>query len=428
MADAPPAGYPMGPVMAERPRMVTGAPSVANARTDYERATDNLRNLYQPVENTNGRFAGGGSSALQLAGQAARSGSLGQAAGAGIVGLLAGLFDKKTDERLARPGQIQQAQAQVGVESAIKDRDLKRRETETDIDYKRAQAEYYRNVKPQQASATERRRTRQDVRADLKLHPHPFDLNDPADLEFLNRAESAGVFIDTDEWGYNEKAPRTIDVLAADGVTVNKLQWDGQEWEPVTHGEQPIVAKRVQRINTDTGMTEAGERSDADRDATRSMGRERFVETSRRNAVTEGQAERRIQQGGARSGSTRGGANPTDARRTRAASAIGKLNTLLGKLDMARTDRARNAARQQIERQSSLINSEFGDLTQDDASGWRTSLKPRATSSATPTGGARYAGQRFSSSRLGDIQQRLGASSPEEARRIIEANGGKVID
>ena len=59
--------------------------------------------------------------------------------------------------------------------------------------------------------------------------------------------------------------------LSEDGVTVTQLQYDPQTrtYKPIQVGEKPVITKRVQRINPETGMTEAQTAADADRDAAR---------------------------------------------------------------------------------------------------------------------------------------------------------------
>jgi hypothetical protein len=225
--------------------------------------------------------------------------------------------------------------------------------------------------------------------------------------------------------------PPTIDQLGEDGVTLTKLQLNPHtmSYEAIMVNGLPVVARRVQRVNVESGMTEAGERSDTDRDAARteairrtraneSLGRERFTEQRRHNQVTEA----RTTQGG-----TRGGVN-ADTRRNRAESAITKLDNIITKARTTKLSSKRDALIRQAQAAGNLIRAQYGDIVDDGDEGLPTRLKPRATSSATTTGGARYAGQRFSLSNLSAIRQRLGVSSDEEARRIIEANGGKVID
>jgi hypothetical protein len=226
--------------------------------------------------------------------------------------------------------------------------------------------------------------------------------------------------------------PVFVDTLDDDGVTMQRNQYNPTtgKYEPVMIGDAPAVVRRVQRVNPESGMTESGERADADRDAGRTetirhnkvgevfgqqnfgLSRQRFAESKRHSEVVESR-------GGGRSG-----ANPAEARRTRAATQIGKLNDVIAKAQGAVTQRQRDALRRKANAMGQLIRSQYGDIVSDGDEGLPTRLNSQAASPSNGNNGGRYAGQRFNRANIGTIRQRLGVASDEEAQRIVEAQGG----
>lgn len=434
----------LAPLIPTRPRMVSpNTPPVEMARgasgsnqLTRPRVADPMRNIenqieYErahPVQDSNGRWSWKAALANVGAGiaeQSRRGGTWQEMLASGAGSAIGGVIAPNADERRVQQSRVTQLEQSLAKHGLLRKQRLDLEGAEADNAYKRAQTDYLRTGKPAEAQAREINRQRGSVLSNLRLLKGTrLDVNNPSHLELLRRADDLGISMDVDSWNNAGSNLVSVEVVDADNPTQKRRVFFNK-----ATGETQADAGQsgyVQPVNATTGMTSAQEGSDADRDAARveamrrarvseGLGRERFTEQRRHNQVTEA----RTTQGG-----TRGGANPTDARRTRAAAAIGKLNTLLGKYETARTDKVRNAARRQIERQSSLINSEFGDLTDDDASGWRTSLKPRQAAGASSSGGGKYAGQRFSPQNLPAIRQRLGVSSDEEARRIVEAQGG----
>lgn len=385
---------------AVRPRLVTGAPGVANERS----AMDRLRDLYATqVEDQNGRLRSGGNMALQAAGRAAASGDLGYTAGAAIGAMLGGILAPRGDEKFARVADIEKQQRIVGIEAAQEKQRREQESANVDLDYKRAQTEKARRLPVYKPTYK-------------KQGGITYKLDEDGTATPIVGANGEALMPDT-------QRPVFVDTLGEDGVTMTRNQYDPRtgKYEPLTIGGGAAVVKRVQRINTDTGMTENQEVTDEDRDAIRDLGGQRLAETKRRNVVTEGQAAQRIASSG-----TRGGGGNAD--RNKAMTEIGKLNSMIAKWRGTRPgSSARDAALRAAQAQGNLIRSQFPDMVEDGGEGLPNILKPRAASSPsnTTTGGrGAYAGQRFSLQNLPAMRRKMGVSSDGEVKRRVEQGGG----
>lgn len=120
--------------------------STTPAPSQYEQDLAHYRDLLMnPPENTNSRAAGALRLAAFGAGNAAQTGSLGRAAGAGLAGFISGLINKRADEQIIdRPRELARAQTQLGVDAAADKETLARREAEARIDEQNALAEMHR--------------------------------------------------------------------------------------------------------------------------------------------------------------------------------------------------------------------------------------------------------------------------------------------
>lgn len=98
-------------------------------------------------------------------------------------------------------------------------------------------------------------------------------------------------------WNNSNSNLVSIEVVDPDNPTQKRRQFFNKQTEEVT--ADAGWNSYAQPVNA-SGMTSAQENTDADRDASRSLGRERFAETKRKNFISEGQAERRVTSSGAR--------------------------------------------------------------------------------------------------------------------------------
>jgi hypothetical protein len=340
--------------------------------------------VHTPVENRNGRFSWRELAAniMYAMGRAGQSGADWKTAiAAGLGGGLGGIVNPKAYEQRQRATETMLVSRRLGATRAEREAELNERAKRAQIGQAESLINYNRTVRPALAADAARRRDQQAVRADLRLHPHPFDTDNPRDVEFLRRAADAGVHVPSD-YGRDERAPRIINLLDADGVTMVPHQWDGQDFVPVTVGEQTVVSRRVPRVSVSSGMSEAAERADADRDASRTA-----LIRSRRTA--EEQRAQRIAQGGGRTTGSAPRGESEAARGRRAGTAISSLSDLQRRAETAPTASSREALTRQLKRQGALIRSQFGDLVEDDAAGWPSVLRPPQVSAPGGGGGAR---------------------------------------
>jgi len=418
------------PVMSGAADVMSAPPTPRRVRIDalQDRVTT-LRNT--PAQDKNGRWKSIGLNLLHGLGEGAnavtqasmRSGrpvdayGVAQVVGGGIGSGIAGGANPALDEQRKNDRFIGNLDRQLKEQLTYEKIEDERMERERKFKHEQTDQELKRMQITQTGDAARMRSGDAQTRSLVSMFNRlpSFDPQDAGNVEIVEAMRGAGLPVFAKH--ANQKLEIKVDprtgswrVFSADPQTGEATS--GVITDRAT--DAPVVTATREQMSAETAA--ANRQAQDTRAATNIRSRENVAAANRESQ------ERRAATSGVRARG--GGANPTDARRTRAATAIGKLNTLLGKFETARTDKVRNAARRQIERQSSLINSEFGDLTDDDASGWRTSLKPRATSSLPTTGGGAYAGRRFALGNLGAIRQRLGVASDEEARRLVEAQGG----
>ncbi len=387
----------VNPAMLSRGRVVTGTPSEANPRPPLERATENLRTLMTtPVEDQNGRLASGGTLAAQAAGQAARSGSLAYTAGAGIGGLLAGIFRPKADEEIKRRGDIAQAERAFQVESALGRNQDEHSQRAAQTRVANANADYIERTKPvvalgdlarkgTQADAQARRAQQQSILSNLsQLKGQQLDPSNPAHAAFLERVQQAGLFVDPAAWNNAATNLVPVDVVDPENPTQRRRQYFNKATGEVTDAGQ---SSYVQPVDSTTGMTPTQTANVTGRQTTQ-------AETHRHNTVTESQGGQRVGQGEERIGIARsrlkaGGGSGGSPRITRAQGAINGFQKLFTQKTqaLARGDhRTADMLDGQIRTAGSNIRSVFGDVVGDDANGWPTVIKSQGGQSG-PTGG-----------------------------------------
>lgn len=240
--------YPNGPRAVEP--AVAAAATPARPPTRYEQAVERLRGLMgTPAADENGRLVSGAMMAGRGASEGAQSGSLGMTAGRALGGLLTGLFRPKSDEEIGRAGELQKAQQGVQLEGALgkEAREAELQGAQTDL--AKANAEKARRPPP--------------VKPVYKKQ---------GGITYMVDGETATPIIgpNGEALAPDYQRPVYIDVLGDDGVTVERQQYNPQTQKyekPALAGGAPAVVKRVERVNTDTGMKESDEVAHEDREA-----------------------------------------------------------------------------------------------------------------------------------------------------------------
>ncbi len=216
--------------------------SAAEAQGEYnlwERKGDSMRD-------TNGRWRSISAEALTNMGQMAQAvvstgrpvDAYGLAAigGAGLGGGAAGAINPRLDEQRRR------AQRMTELRRTVQER-LVFEQAERQQSLRAAQEHWYRTGRPAQQASLDRSRQRNDVRADLRLHPHPFDSSNPADVELLERAAATGVTVDAERWGRDRTSHlRPVRMLDETGTRYVQgvLDLRTGEVSSVENGGQPV--------------------------------------------------------------------------------------------------------------------------------------------------------------------------------------------
>ena len=252
---APDAGEAMNAPGQTRPRTVQPVDALTRL-VDYD---TQLRST--PVAEGNGRWksallgalAAAGQTSLQMlaSGRSLDGSSLGAVLGGAIGGLAGGVVNPAWDERQRRQRDITKNQFDIS-------RLIQQRKAQADLEGQQAQTEL-------------RKAQTESLLRPKQYKPHYFK---QGGITYRSNEDgTASPFIDTNGnvLAPDHEKPYTLPQLSEDGVTVTQLQYDPQTrtYKPIQVGEKPVITKRVQRINPETGMTEAQTAADADRDAAR---------------------------------------------------------------------------------------------------------------------------------------------------------------
>lgn len=236
---------------AARPRLVTGTPSVANARTSMDR----LRELYEtPIEDTNGRGKSGLYGALRGAAQGAQSGDLGYTLGAALGGLGVGLLRPRTDEEIARKQDIQRQQKLVKLEGeqakeAAQLGLIKAQTANTEA------LPVYRSEEQRRKEEAERSKGlsgRQRVLTSIFNKADEFDVNDPANADMVEQMRAANLPV------YSKKRDQEVKIITDPRtgeyrvVAVNKITGEGSASD-VTNTEtgKPLVTSTKDQMGAE---------------------------------------------------------------------------------------------------------------------------------------------------------------------------------
>ncbi len=206
-----------------------------------------------------------------------------------------------------------------------------------------------------------------EVQAILKLHPHPFDPNNPDDAAILAKANEAGIVFDAEAWGRDTKNPYLVDVIDPDdesGTRRTKLSYNRQSgtWEKLEVGGRGLTSGYVQPVRERTGMTPAQE------DAARA-----------RDRAEEGRNTRAARGSGSGGSRGTGGADQYRA----AGIEIQKLLALKERIRREENygDEKSKANAAQMGRELKVLGenlrARFPEMLDDDADGWPTKIRPR---------------------------------------------------
>jgi len=332
--------------------------------------------------------------------------------GAGGRGL-SNALDKSSDERREQGqtvGQWQGHLAQLcGNEKAALDREQQRAGTRLT----NANADYAEKYKPLEAEQRAAQRERTMIGQNLRLRKgQKLDPANPRDAALLDRAERAGIVIDVEEW--NNSASNLVSVTVVDPN--NPTQTRQQYFNKAT-GQLTDVAQKgyVQPVKP-SGMTEAQERADADRDATRAATAERFDKTFGLGVARYQESVRsRLSSEAKRSFDveTKGHFDRGKAIEKE----IADLERRKGQ-NLIRASEANpriDALRAEAVELSNKIESSRSKYGASVTGGGR---------SAAPAGGGAYKGQRIPRANLKAAASRLGVSTEAKAERIILREGG----
>lgn len=379
--------------------------------------------LEAPRSDGNGRVK----SALKTAGLRALSGLARGGVGGAIAGSLYGAVEggmrPETDERLGQQRELAEDAARAGEFSRMEKDKLDREDQRAGIGVKRAQEDYYRTTKKEQAAATENARRQRLVIQNLglrrgqKLDP----INNPKDAELLRRAALVGISVDPDEW--NNAAGNLVAVTVVDPN--NPTQTRRAFFNKAT---QEIVADAgqtgyVQPVGDD-GMTAAQRAAMEDRrkeaearqgrfDKVFSLGLERFGEQVRRGMTADAQKIFNVQTDGLFQQLNAVHARIKDYE-TRAAE-----NKMPPEVAKERTAALQAEALSLGEEIESARARALGGMT----AGGRVAAP--GANRAPAAGGGAYSGQRIPRANLKTAAQRLGVSEAE-AERVIRSQGGTV--
>lgn len=274
-----------------------------------------------------------------------------------------------------------------------------------------AQASWFNQrptIEARKADAQALTRQQAAIRTEIKnrlQNPRPFDANDPYDGNLQARAQAAGVGFDPTGFG-DFKNPLTIEVVdprdpSETTKTREVYNRATRRFEPLTNDGQPVKTGYTQPVNPQTGMTPAQTRSANDRRAAR-------------DARIAGQIAQATTTNNAIDGSLRQIGEEIAATQDQIDQLVrdnkGQIPTGLsdGKDEYNRAVQHLQA----LQREQRALQV-------------RRRAAPQHTA---PLGRGAYAGQRFSRSQLPEIQRRLGAASPAEAQRIVETQGGVIVD
>jgi hypothetical protein len=360
---------------------------------------------------------------------------LARGVGAAGAGAIVGAAKPTTPSYFKREYDIHKAEGDL-------DRAQQREENRAKIRFSNARATQQAaqpGSKQAAADAKAQKDAQAAVRADLKLHPHPFDPNDADDAAFLQRAHAAGVYVDAAQWGRGGKNDRQITYVDPDAPTqtrTGRYNTFTGEVEPLTLAGAPVQHGYVAPIHPDTELTAPQEEATRARRVTQ-------AEQHRHNVVNEGQGVRRIGQadtriGLARTRQTGGGATATqmNTRLARAAELNRKLEDEKNRaahppqsISGQPTSDAYRHAYSERHKQAAAgfaqqITDAHGDLyeTGTDGDGWAYA-KPRP--GAVPNAGARAGGaQTFTE---GDVRARARAAHKDEDAAVAAARAAKLI-
>jgi hypothetical protein len=395
--------------------------------------------LARPVKDRNGRLK---SSLKELARNAAQAfiyGGWPAAVRGAAVGGITGAIHPERDEEREQQKHLHKWQQELGLlrdneheELTLDEQRARINATNANADYTRARPDIEANKRADVAA----QRERNAVLANLRLYKgQKLDATNPTHAALLQRAANAGIEVDPDGWNSAGSNLAPVDVVDPNNPTQKRRQYFNKATGELTDVGQTGYVQPVKP----SGMTEAQEHTDADRDASR-------TETHRHNVAGEAQGERRIGQGDERIGIARQHAGRGGVTQRQLMIDQQKASTLARQLEEEKAKAAHPPAmingqptseeyrRGYTAKHLGLARAYMRQLQQGyshvyeagDGDGGFPYAKPRADVGAVgaqPQAGA-YAGHRFSRSQLPEIRRRLGVGSDAEAERIITHQGG----
>lgn len=237
----------------DSPSVGPATPASSAVEQDEARIRDLLS---KAPANTNSRGMG----ALRLAAyggaQEAQSDSLGRAIGGLAGGFGAGLLNKRADETIIdRPQQLARAQAQLQLNSAAEKARGEREAAQAGTREKNALAGYYEQkpwLEEQKRADAASQRERTVVLQNLRLRKgQPLDPNNPQDRALLERAASAGILVDPEEW--NNSAGNNVTLTLTDPKDPTKT--NTVLFNRVTKDETVVGQRGFQPTRDESGMT-----------------------------------------------------------------------------------------------------------------------------------------------------------------------------
>jgi hypothetical protein len=188
----------------------------------------------------------------------------------------AAAFDNTAVDRMRRAGEVAGEQQYYGQEFQRQKQLAQVADERAGTDLKKAQTAYALQRPDSDAekrAATERQRERTMIGSNLRsLKGQKLDPTNPRHASWLDRAERAGWFIDPDEWNNSASNQVAITVVDPENPEQTRQAFFNKVTGESTDAGQKGYAQPVKK----SGMTEAQERADADRDAGRAATAERF--------------------------------------------------------------------------------------------------------------------------------------------------------
>lgn len=222
--------------------------------------------LSTPATDRNGRLRSGALMALE--GPRTPTDSLGNAAGQLLANFVGGLLHKNADEEVDRRREIALAVPAAQREAAEETRQLEREDARSQIDLRASQADWNRKRPGLEALKQTQTALQREISNRLR-EPRAFDPSDAYDSDLASRAQAAGVRFAPGAFG-DYKNPFSLEVLdPSDATGTRKTRFvydrDSGGFRPLAANGQPLQTNYVQPVRA-SGMTEAQERADADRD------------------------------------------------------------------------------------------------------------------------------------------------------------------